>query len=98
MFPTWHFILIAADGQTWKNGASTNRSTTEIGDGYARPGVDGVRRGGGRRRSRRPCGRNPPETAVSRHFRRGGGKGLRGRRPHHVRRRDRSVCPRCPAA
>src|SRR6266849_4284783 len=76
--------LIAAGGQTWKNGASTNRSTTEIGDGHARPGVDGVRRGGSWRRSFGPCRSNPAETAVGRHFRRGRGKGLRGRRPHHV--------------
>src|SRR6266446_4835691 len=98
MFPAWPFILIAAGGQTWKNGAATNRSTTEISDGYARPGVDGVRRGGGRRGSRGPCCRNPVEAARGRHFRRGRGKGLRGRRPHHVGRRDRSVWPRCPAA
>src|SRR5262249_58891023 len=83
--------IVAAVRQTWKNGASASRSTTEIGNGHARPRIDGVRRGGSRRRSRGPCRRNPVEAAVVRHFRGGGGKGLRSRRSHPVRRRDRSL-------
>ena len=51
---------------------------------------DGIRRRRGRGRPGGPRGRDPAEAALARPFRRGAREGLRGRRPHPVRRRDRS--------
>ena len=91
--------MIAAIRQTWKRKRDWARDG-EI-DGRSRtaaPGVDGVRRGDRRRRPGGARRRDPVEADFVRHFRRRGRKGLRGRRPHHVRRSDRSGRARCAAA
>ena len=56
----------------------------------ARPRSDGIRRRHRRRRPGRARRRDPAQADFPRHQRRGGGKGLGGRRAYPVRRGDRS--------